>query len=169
MKLAAKTGTGQPHLAEGSAWEAAAEQAKQVPAIVISGATGPNAVHVNGVFELMVEEASGAPVWRRADGAAYYLFLATESQKWTVGGAKSMTARKAVGVACSKKVGAGVLPMEAREWSVFMGSSGKWQTQPLQVGAVSPPCKPRAHIDSMGIHPSTLSERSDGPLTVTTT
>ena len=127
---------------------------------MISGATGPNAVHVNGVFELMVEEASGAPVWRRADGAAYYLFLATESQKWTVGSAKSMTARKAAGVACSEKVGAGVLPMEAREWSVFMGSSGKWQTQLLQVGSVSPPCTMRARKDLLVFHHACLVPES---------
>ena len=40
-------------------WAAAAERARQVSVIKISGATGPNATRINGMFELMAAKEVG--------------------------------------------------------------------------------------------------------------
>ena len=125
-------------VAESAAWAAAAERARQAPYITISGATGPYAGRVNGMFKLMAaKKVSGAPVWRRADGMRY-LYLSTAGQRWMVGDAESMAASKDAGFAQSKPVEAGTLPTEAHTWDVFHGP-GKWQAQQLQVRLFHPP------------------------------
>merc|ERR1712034_269933 len=89
--------------AAAAAWEtAAARGGDAAAAMVITGATGPKAQDVNGVFDRVPGEQKpgGAPVYRkRGDGIQLWLFFAPSNNTWMVSDTEEKDARKHAGVA----------------------------------------------------------------------
>ena len=111
-----------------AAW-AAAQQ------VVISGATGNNAVFVNGRFEQVEREQ----VYRKVGELGRWLFSA-EDGRWYVGSTAGKDARKTnpAGFAHSVASAGGMPPPAgAGRWKVGDGPPGRWVEQTLEVKVLS--------------------------------
>ena len=132
-------------------WEAA--NARSPEAIIISGASGPRAVFVNGTFTRIDAErriganANLAPVFRKqtkgaADSGtlhASWLFAST-SNEWFVGSDERMRKREPAGWACSRgPLDDGVLPHEvsACPWRESDGNEGWIENTRIEVDGVA--------------------------------
>ena len=105
---------------------------------MIAGATGPNAVVVDGTFDRVPGErrAGGAPVYRkrgRDDDAALWLYLAPSTNTWQVDDTEGKDARSTSGWAGTvAPVADGTLPHEAPAggWQVSVGGGQGFIAQP---------------------------------------
>ena len=61
--------------------------------MLIEGATGPNLGGINGAFEVAERPDNEPPIYRRADGRDWWLFV-NKDDKWEVGSKESKDARK---------------------------------------------------------------------------
>merc|ERR1712034_160227 len=90
--------------AAAAAWDAAAARGGDAAAaMVITGATGPDAHMVNGTFDRVPRERKpgGAPVYRKRGDDDNWLYLVPNYNAWTVGSTKNKDTRKAEGSACT--------------------------------------------------------------------
>ena len=91
-------------------------------AVVVCGATGPNAACLNGVFEPAGELHNGRPLYQRVDDPNFWLRY-TKNGFWMVSDTAAKDANNVRGYNCSVEIGL-ALPTLATEWKVWQ--DGKW-------------------------------------------
>ena len=97
----------------------AVEKRAEVEAVAlrISGAQGPYADVINGLFERTDDEKDG-PVWKQREGDR--CLYSWSGKQWWVSNAKDKDARDAHGLARSEVMGRSSLPNDACKWDVFI-------------------------------------------------
>ena len=112
---------------------AAAAAARGRSAVVLSGATGPDAPNINGVYEPTGEEHNSKPLYRKVGDPGWWL-RCTPDGDWTVSSKVDMEANNLVGECSSAVIGL-AHPTLATDWHFVQES--KWVAEAGMTATVS--------------------------------
>ena len=101
-------------------------------AVVLRGATGPNASYINGTYSPTNEKANGAPVYVKVGDPARCLYKVTNG-RWFATTVSDKDANKCTGWACTVEVGL-AHPTLAKQWVVWDGET--WAQQPVEASVM---------------------------------
>ena len=104
-------------------------------AVVLRGATGPNASDINGTYS-PTNEANGAPVYVKVEDPARCLYKATNGS-WYAATVAGKDANKCAGAAKTVEVGL-AHPTLAKEWKLWDGKA--WVQQPMEASVMVSSC-----------------------------
>ena len=100
------------------------------PCIHISGTTGTNAQHVNGIYDQTDEISCGQPVYIKRDDATKCIHFWDKTGHWIVGAKTANKSLEDKGLAYLPHRGSLDTALSLNTWSVIANKSSSWVVQP---------------------------------------